>query len=203
MAIKRIGDVFRVETDTRRFLREIHILRHLNHPNIIRVLDAFYPGGEDTFSELYIVFEVRDTPMRCLRSCPCARMCSVHVLWAGDHACGAGHFLLLSGHLTPLTSVGVSILRVVVIDAYVHCSAWIQTCLRCCCQLRFWRTSRSEPFCTRHVLRATTIPPPCTLCRWRKYIAMHPWPNLCHIFLSHAPSLSLIVLLVPACQSVF
>ena len=62
MAIKRIGDVFRVETDTRRFLREIHILRHLNHPNIIRVLDAFYPGDEDTFSELYIVFEVRDTP---------------------------------------------------------------------------------------------------------------------------------------------
>ena len=62
MAIKRFGDVFRVETDTRRFLREIHILRHLNHPNIIRVLDAFYPGDEDTFSELYIVFEVRDTP---------------------------------------------------------------------------------------------------------------------------------------------
>jgi hypothetical protein len=58
VAIKRIGDVFRVETDTRRFLREIHILRHLNHPNIIRVLDAFYPGDALTFSELYIVFEV-------------------------------------------------------------------------------------------------------------------------------------------------
>ena len=59
VAIKRISDVFRVETDTRRFLREIYILRRLKHPNVIRVVDVFFPGTADSFNELYIVFEVR------------------------------------------------------------------------------------------------------------------------------------------------
>ena len=59
MAIKRISDVFRVETDTRRFLREIYILRRLKHPNVVQVRDVFFAGAPDTFNELYIVFEVR------------------------------------------------------------------------------------------------------------------------------------------------
>ncbi len=62
VAIKRISDVFRIETDTRRFLREIYILRRLKHPNVIRVIDSFFPGAAETFNELYIVFEVRQGP---------------------------------------------------------------------------------------------------------------------------------------------
>jgi len=58
VAIKRINDVFRYEQDTRRFLREIHILRLVRHPIIIQLLDLFVHGSEESFQELYLVFEV-------------------------------------------------------------------------------------------------------------------------------------------------
>jgi hypothetical protein len=58
VAIKRIPDVFKVECETRRFVREIHILRRLKHPNIIKLVDVFVNGGADSFDELYLVFEV-------------------------------------------------------------------------------------------------------------------------------------------------
>lgn len=61
VAIKRIVEVFRYEMDTRRFLRELHILRRVKHPNIIHLLDLFVHGTEHDFDELYLVFEVRMT----------------------------------------------------------------------------------------------------------------------------------------------
>lgn len=42
-AIKRIAHVFANTTDTRRLLREMHLLRHLSHPNVIALRDLVYP----------------------------------------------------------------------------------------------------------------------------------------------------------------
>ena len=58
VAIKRIVQVFQYEMDTRRFLRELHILRRVKHRNIIHLLDLFVHGTETDFDELYLVFEV-------------------------------------------------------------------------------------------------------------------------------------------------
>jgi len=43
VAVKRIQNVFSNVTDTRRLLREMHLLRHLRHPNIIALRDIVYP----------------------------------------------------------------------------------------------------------------------------------------------------------------
>jgi serine/threonine protein kinase len=68
VAVKRIQSVFANVTDTRRLLREMHLLRHLRHPNIIALRDIVYPplavgldigtaatgaGGVDAFSPLH------------------------------------------------------------------------------------------------------------------------------------------------------
>lgn len=79
VAIKRIVDVFRYEMDTRRFLRELHILRRVKHPNIIHLLDLFVHGTETDFQELYLVFEVRANELAVVLRC--TLMVSLCSLW--------------------------------------------------------------------------------------------------------------------------
>lgn len=38
-----------------RTLREIKLLRHFNHENIISILDIVRPTNIDTFSEVYLI----------------------------------------------------------------------------------------------------------------------------------------------------
>jgi serine/threonine protein kinase len=52
VAIKRINNIFAHITDTRRLLREIHVLRHLVHPNIISLLDIVYPPADTVLSTM-------------------------------------------------------------------------------------------------------------------------------------------------------
>lgn len=63
MAIKRIPHVFQNSTDARRILREIFILRHTQHPNVIKLLDIPKPASYQSFRDLYIVFEFVDTDL--------------------------------------------------------------------------------------------------------------------------------------------
>jgi hypothetical protein len=82
VAIKRIVDVFRYEMDTRRFLRELHILRRVKHPNIIHLLDLFVHGTETDFQELYLVFEVPRKSSRFTLGCwGCQWLVHVCFLW--------------------------------------------------------------------------------------------------------------------------
>ena len=91
MAIKKIVDVFASKTDARRILREIQILRHLDHPNTVNVLEILVsiysciqaptnqnhlhtsthihpfhkvPPDFSTFRNLYVVFEAMNMDMR-------------------------------------------------------------------------------------------------------------------------------------------
>mmetsp|Transcript_3621 Transcript_3621/g.7354 ORF Transcript_3621/g.7354 Transcript_3621/m.7354 type:complete len:406 (-) Transcript_3621:348-1565(-) len=65
-AIKRCDQMFGGSmTDAKRILREVKILRHLNHDNIIKLHDLF--GPEDTkedFQTVYIVMEFMQTDLR-------------------------------------------------------------------------------------------------------------------------------------------
>jgi serine/threonine protein kinase len=51
-------------TDARRTLREVKLLRHLRHENVVTLLDVLRPGGGlAKFSEVYLVYELMDTDL--------------------------------------------------------------------------------------------------------------------------------------------
>ena len=65
IVIKRIADVFQTSEDAMRILREVAILRRLDHPNIIKVVDVIEPepntdpstAHTHPFNVLYVVFQ--------------------------------------------------------------------------------------------------------------------------------------------------
>lgn len=63
VAIKKIGNAFENLTDARRTLREIKLLRHLKHENIIAVKDIMKPPSRDKFNDVYLVYELMDTDL--------------------------------------------------------------------------------------------------------------------------------------------
>mmetsp|Transcript_8974 Transcript_8974/g.19210 ORF Transcript_8974/g.19210 Transcript_8974/m.19210 type:complete len:374 (+) Transcript_8974:111-1232(+) len=62
VAIKKIGNAFENLTDARRTLREMKLLRHLRHENIIAVKDIMKPPSRD-FNDVYLVYELMDTDL--------------------------------------------------------------------------------------------------------------------------------------------
>ncbi|XP_059103705.1 mitogen-activated protein kinase 15 isoform X2 [Peromyscus eremicus] len=61
VAIKKIFDAFRDQTDAQRTFREVMLLQEFgNHPNIIRLLDVI-PAQND--KDIYLVFESMDTDL--------------------------------------------------------------------------------------------------------------------------------------------
>jgi mitogen-activated protein kinase 1/3 len=63
VAIKKIANAFENLTDARRTLREIKLLRHLRHENIIAVKDILRPPARDRFNDVYLVYELMDTDL--------------------------------------------------------------------------------------------------------------------------------------------
>jgi len=63
IAIKKIGNAFENAVDAKRTLREIKLLRHLNHENIIAIKDILKPPSKEDFSDVYIVYELMDTDL--------------------------------------------------------------------------------------------------------------------------------------------
>lgn len=53
VAIKMIRNIFSNLVDTKRLLREICLLKHLNHPNIVDLRDILSPPSFEQFSDLY------------------------------------------------------------------------------------------------------------------------------------------------------
>eukprot|EP00271_Cylindrocystis_brebissonii_P020581 TRINITY_DN6876_c0_g1_i1.p1 TRINITY_DN6876_c0_g1~~TRINITY_DN6876_c0_g1_i1.p1 ORF type:complete len:405 (+),score=94.83 TRINITY_DN6876_c0_g1_i1:156-1370(+) len=58
VAIKKIGNAFNDRTDAKRTLREILLLRHLSHPNVIAVKDVIRPPRPQSFRDVYIVYDL-------------------------------------------------------------------------------------------------------------------------------------------------
>ncbi|MED6209173.1 Mitogen-activated protein kinase 2 [Stylosanthes scabra] len=63
VAIKKIGNAFDNIIDARRTLREIKLLRHMDHQNIIAIKDIIRPPKRETFNDVYIVYELMDTDL--------------------------------------------------------------------------------------------------------------------------------------------
>jgi len=69
VAIKKIETVFEDITFTKRTLRELRILRHLKHENLMTVWNIFIAGVKDDFDDIYVVSELMETDLsRLLKS---------------------------------------------------------------------------------------------------------------------------------------
>merc|ERR1719335_1106836 len=63
VAIKKISNAFENVVDAKRMLREIKLLRHLQHENIIKIRDILPPPTRDVFKDMYILYELMDTDL--------------------------------------------------------------------------------------------------------------------------------------------
>ncbi|XP_059640070.1 mitogen-activated protein kinase homolog MMK2-like [Cornus florida] len=63
VAIKKIGNAFDNIIDAKRTLREIKLLRHIDHENVIAIKDIIRPPKKEAFNDVYIVYELMDTDL--------------------------------------------------------------------------------------------------------------------------------------------
>jgi mitogen-activated protein kinase 1/3 len=57
VAIKRVKNVFEDDVDCKRILREITLMRKMNHPSVVKIIEIIEPTNSKDFRELYIVME--------------------------------------------------------------------------------------------------------------------------------------------------
>ncbi|XP_043701390.1 mitogen-activated protein kinase 3-like [Telopea speciosissima] len=63
VAIKKIANAFDNHMDAKRTLREIKLLRHLDHENVIGIRDVVPPPVRSAFCDVYIASELMDTDL--------------------------------------------------------------------------------------------------------------------------------------------
>ncbi|CAI9755926.1 unnamed protein product [Fraxinus pennsylvanica] len=63
VAIKKISNAFDNKIDAKRTLREIKLLRHMDHENIIAIRDIIPPSQTASFNDVYIAYELMDTDL--------------------------------------------------------------------------------------------------------------------------------------------
>ena len=63
VAIKKIENAFEHLTFTKRTLRELRILRYLEHENIVGVREIFLSDGKASFKDIYVVSDLMDTDL--------------------------------------------------------------------------------------------------------------------------------------------
>ncbi|KAL4393047.1 hypothetical protein AHAS_Ahas02G0012900 [Arachis hypogaea] len=63
VAIKKVGNAFDNRIDAKRTLREIKLLRHMDHENVMSIKDIIRPPQKENFNDVYIVSELMDTDL--------------------------------------------------------------------------------------------------------------------------------------------
>lgn len=63
VAIKKINNAFENRVDALRTLRELKLLRHLRHDNVIALKDVMMPINRKSFKDVYLVYELMDTDL--------------------------------------------------------------------------------------------------------------------------------------------
>jgi len=57
-------NIFDDETDCKRILREITLLRMLKHPFVVELIEILMPSNPDTFDTLYVVMEYAESDLK-------------------------------------------------------------------------------------------------------------------------------------------
>lgn len=63
VAIKKIANAFDNKVDAKRTLREIKLLRHMDHENVVAIRDIIPPPQRESFNDVYIAYELMDTDL--------------------------------------------------------------------------------------------------------------------------------------------
>ncbi|KAL5781339.1 hypothetical protein ACOSP7_006368 [Xanthoceras sorbifolium] len=63
VAIKKIANAFDNKIDAKRTLREIKLLRHMDHENVVAIRDIIPPPLREVFNDVYIAYELMDTDL--------------------------------------------------------------------------------------------------------------------------------------------
>ncbi|CAH8274134.1 unnamed protein product [Arabidopsis lyrata] len=63
VAIKKIHNVFENRIDALRTLRELKLLRHVRHENVIALKDVMLPTHRYSFKDVYLVYELMDSDL--------------------------------------------------------------------------------------------------------------------------------------------
>jgi|APAra0007618257_1042622.scaffolds.fasta_scaffold00035_27 mitogen-activated protein kinase 1/3 len=63
VAIKKIHNVFENRIDALRTLRELKLLRHLRHENVVALKDVMMANHKRSFKDVYLVYELMDTDL--------------------------------------------------------------------------------------------------------------------------------------------
>ncbi|KAJ6289520.1 hypothetical protein OIU76_025356 [Salix suchowensis] len=63
VAIKKIANAFDNKIDAKRTLREIKLLRHMDHENVVAIRDIIPPSQRELFNDVYIAYELMDTDL--------------------------------------------------------------------------------------------------------------------------------------------
>lgn len=63
VAIKKISSVFDNKIDAKRTFRELKLLRHMDHENVIAIKDIIPPPKRHDFDDVYVVYELMDTDL--------------------------------------------------------------------------------------------------------------------------------------------
>jgi len=64
VAIKKMDGVFDDEIDCKRILREVNLLKQLDHPFIIEIFDIIEPKDPRTFDCIYIVIRLSESDLK-------------------------------------------------------------------------------------------------------------------------------------------
>lgn len=70
VAIKKIESAFDDITFAKRTLRELKILRHLRHENLIDIRYVFLPGLKSNFEDIYVISELMETDLASILKSP-------------------------------------------------------------------------------------------------------------------------------------
>ena len=57
-------NIFEDETDCKRILREVTLMRKLKHPFVVELVELLYPGNPETFDTLYVVMEYAESDLK-------------------------------------------------------------------------------------------------------------------------------------------
>lgn len=63
VAIKKINDIFENISDSIRILREVKLLRLLQHPDIVEIKRIMLPPSKRGFKDIYVVFELMESDL--------------------------------------------------------------------------------------------------------------------------------------------
>lgn len=137
VAIKKIGNAFQNNMTARRTLREILLLRHTEHDNIIPIRDIIVPGNIENFHDAYIANELMDTDLHQV----------VRSTKLDEYHCQFLLYQLLRG-LKYIHSVNILHRDLKPSNLLINCS----DCLLKICDFGLARTSSDDDFLTEYVV---------------------------------------------------